>query len=52
MAKVHHTLVFDPAGARLAGERHDGAGPTISSVSFSNLDDLLLVLDELDEGMV
>lgn len=91
MASVHQTLVFDPAGARLAGERHDGAGPTVvalhagvtdrrcwreaiahlgggatvvsydrrgygetapSSVQFSNLDDLLLVLDELDEGMV
>ena len=88
---MYRTLVFDPAGARLAGERHDGAGPTIgalhagvadrrcwretaaclaggatvvsydrrgygetppSSVPFSNLDDLLLVLDELDESIV
>ena len=91
MASVHQTLVFDPAGARLAGERHDGAGPTIvalhagvadrrcwrdtvaclgggatvisydrrgygetppSSVPFSDLDDLRLVLDELDAGRV
>ena len=91
MASMHETLVFDSAGARLAGERHDGAGPTVlalhagvadrrswretivllggdatvvsydrrgygetppSSVPFSHLDDLLLVLDELDEGVV
>jgi pimeloyl-ACP methyl ester carboxylesterase len=91
MANVHQTLVFDLAGARLAGERHDGGGPTVvalhagvadrrcwretvaclggratvvsydrrghgetppSSVPFSHLEDLLLVLDELDEGMV
>lgn len=91
MTGVHQTLVFDPAASRLAGERHDGAGPTVvalhagvadrrcwrdtisylgggatvvsydrrghgetppSSVRFSNLDDLLLVLDELQEPTV
>jgi pimeloyl-ACP methyl ester carboxylesterase len=91
MASVRQTLVFDPAGARLVGERHDGAGSTVvalhagvadrrcwretiaylgggatvvsydrrgygetppSSAPFSNLDDLLLVLDELDEATV
>jgi pimeloyl-ACP methyl ester carboxylesterase len=84
-------LVFDAKGARLAGERQDGAGTTVvalhagvadrriwremvahldgsvtvvsydrrgygdtppSSARFSDLDDLILVLDELDEGPV
>ena len=87
---VHRTLRFDPQGARLAVERHDGAGPVVvlhagvadrrcsrevaahlrgsatvisndrrgygdtppSSARFYDLDDLILVLDELDEGSV